>query len=225
MRAVILDFDGLILQTEYAGFASLQALFSSRGAEYHLTDYHHIVGTTNDAHDPFTLLEQRTGRPWDRTELASERSTHEERMNRNLRPLPGVLELLDQTDALGWPLAVASSSTHDWVDNHLRRIGLYERFSTIVCRGDAPAPKPAPDLYLEAIRRLGVAPDRAIAFEDSYNGSIAAKRAGLHCVAVPHDLTRTQDFSHCDLVIESLTGLRLQRLAQRFGPAIDGERN
>lgn len=217
LHAAILDFDGLIMQTEYAGFASLQALFAAHGTEYHLSDYHHIVGTTNEANDPFALLEQRTGRTFDRARLAAERSAHEDHLNRDLAPLPGVLAVLDQADALGWALGIASSSTHDWVDRHLRRADLFDRFSTVVCRGDAPAPKPAPDLYLEATSRLGIAPDRCIAFEDSYNGSIAAKRAGLRCVAVPHDLTRSQDFSHCDLIVDSLAEIDLGQLSERFG--------
>jgi HAD superfamily hydrolase (TIGR01509 family) len=216
MRAALLDFDGLILQTEASGFASLQAIFAERGATYHLAEYLQIVGTTNDALDPYRLLEQRTGRTWDRAALMAERSAHEERLNASLAPLPGVVALLDQAVALGWKLAVVSSSSHDWVDRHLRRLGLFDRFAAVVCRGDAPKVKPAPDLYLETLRRLDVRAAEAVAFEDSYNGSLAAKRAGLRCVAVPHALTRSQDFSHCDLIVDSLAVIDLATLDRRF---------
>ena len=216
MRAALLDFDGLILQTEASGFASLQALFADRGATYHLAEYLQIVGTTNDVLDPYRLLEERTGRPWDRAALMAERSAHEERLNAALAPLPGVGALLDQAATLGWQLAVVSSSSHAWVDRHLRRLGFFERFAAILCRGDAPQVKPAPDLYLEALRRLGVGAAEAVAFEDSYNGSLAAKRAGLRCVAVPHALTRGQDLSHCDLVVDSLSEIDLATFARRF---------
>lgn len=216
MRAALLDFDGLILQTEASGFASLQALFADRGATYHLAEYLQIVGTTNDVLDPYRLLEERTGRPWDRAALMAERSAHEERLNAALAPLPGVGALLDQAATLGWQLAVVSSSSHAWVDRHLRRLGFFERFAAILCRGDAPQVKPAPDLYLEALRRLGVGAAEAVAFEDSYNGSLAAKRAGLRCVAVPHALTRGQDLSHCDLVVDSLAEIDLATFARRF---------
>lgn len=213
MPAALLDFDGLILQTEASGFASLRLLFAARGVEYHLADYLHIVGTTNEANDPYALLARRTGRTEDRGALMAERSAHEERLNADLVPLPGVVALLDQAAALGWQLAVVSSSSHDWVDRHLRRIGLLGRFATVVCRGDAPQAKPAPDLYLEALRRLGLGATEAVAFEDSYNGSLAAARAGLRCIAVPHELTRGQDFSHCSRVVGSLAEVDLRALA------------
>lgn len=216
MRAALLDFDGLILQTEASGFASLQALFTARGATYHLAEYIQIVGTSNDVLDPYRLLEERTSRTWDRAALQAERSAHEERLNADLLPLPGVVALLDAAAARGWSLAVVSSSPHYWVAGHLHRLGLFARFAAIVCRGDAPQVKPAPDLYLEAIRRLGVSADEAVAFEDSYNGSLAAKRAGLRCVAVPHQLTRGQDFSHCDQIVESLAAVDLAELARGF---------
>lgn len=216
MPAVLLDFDGLILQTEASGFASLQALFSARGATYTLADYLQIVGTSSGVLDPFFLLEQRTGRTWDRSAFDAERTAHEARLNAPLAPLPGVLTLLDAASACGWALAVVSSSPHGWVDGHLHRLGLFRRFTTIVARGDAPQVKPAPDLYLEALRRLDIPALEAVAFEDSYNGSLAAKRAGLRCVAVPHELTRGQDFSHCDLVVDSLTAIDLAALAERL---------
>ena len=213
MRAALLDFDGLILQTETSGFASLRALFAARGAIYTLADYLQIVGTSNDVLDPFRLLEERTGRTWDRATLAAERSAHEARLNAHLTPLPGVVALLETAAARGWALAVVSSSPHDWVGGHLRRLGLVARFTAIICRGDAPRVKPAPDLYFEALRQLAVTATDAVAFEDSYNGSLAAKCAGLRCVAVPHELTRGQDFSHCDLVVGSLAGFDLAAFA------------
>ncbi len=217
MPAALLDFDGLILQTEASGYASLRAIFAARGAEYQLEEYLQIVGTTNEVLDPFGLLEERTGRAWDRAALRAERTAHEEHLNAALTPLPGVVALLDQAAALGWQLAVVSSSTHDWVDRHLRRVGLFARFATVVARGDAPRVKPAPDLYLEALRRLDTAAAEAVAFEDSYNGSLAANRAGLRCVAVPHELTRGQDFSHCDLVVESLAAVDLSVVSRNLG--------
>ncbi len=219
MRAALLDFDGLILQTEASNYAALQAIFRAHGAVYRLEEYLQIVGTTNEALDPFLLLEQRTGRACDRAAFQAERSARETHLNAALQPLPGVVDLLDAAADRGWRLAVASSSSHDWVDRHLGRLGLFERFDAIICRGDAPQVKPAPDLYLEALRRLGVAPHEGIAFEDSYNGSLAAKRAGLRCVAVPHELTRSQDFSHCDLIVDSLATVDLAALSLKFANA------
>jgi HAD superfamily hydrolase (TIGR01509 family) len=212
MLAALLDFDGLILQTEASGYAALQSLFAARGVEYRLDEYLQIVGTTNEVLDPFALLAQRTGRTEERAALVAERAAVEDRLNATLAPLPGVVALLDQAAALGWTIAVVSSSTHDWVERHLRRVGLHDRLRSRICRGDAPRAKPAPDLYLEALRRLDLNARDAVAFEDSYNGSIAAVRAGIRCIAVPHALTRGQDFSHCERVVASLAEIDLASL-------------
>ena len=214
--AAFLDFDGLILETETSGFLSLQEVFRSRGADYDLADYLQIVGTHYSIDEAVELLDRRTGRAWDRAAIVAERSAHEERLNAALAPLPGVRELIATVRTRGWKLGVVSSSSHDWVDRHLRHHGLLACFDTIVCRGDALRVKPAPDLYLEALRRFGVAPAEAVAFEDSHNGSLAAKWAGLHCVAVPGAITRTQDFTHCDLVVDTLTGFNLDILEQQL---------
>ena len=107
-----------------------------------------------------------------------------------------------------------------WVRDHLVRHALLSSFDTLVCREDVPRVKPAPDLYLEAISRLGLAADQVIAFEDSHNGSLAAKRAGLWCIAVPNEITATQDFSHADGQLDSLAGIDLAGLAGRFGLAV-----
>ena len=212
MPAALLDFDGLILQTEASGYAVLRALFAARGVEYRLDEYLQIVGTTNEVLDPFDLLARRTGRTEERAALVAERAAVEDRLNAALSPLPGVVALLDQAATLGWSLAVVSSSTHDWVERHLRHVGLHDRLRSRICRGDAPRAKPAPDLYLEALRRLGLSARDAVAFEDSYNGSIAAVRAGIRCIAVPHALTRGQDFSHCERIVASLSEIDLASL-------------
>lgn len=222
LRAAILDFDGLILDTESHGFASLRDLFHARGAEYALADYHRIVGTHSNVQDLVDLLVARSGRPCTREEFEDDRERREDALNAGLAPLPGVVELLAGARARGWKLAVASSSSHQWVDPKLRDRGLFAAFDTIVCRGDAPRAKPAPDLYLEALRRLGVTAGEAVAFEDSHNGSLAAKRAGLWCVAVPGPITRTQDFSHCDRAVASLAGLDLAALERDLGPSPRG---
>lgn len=217
LRAAILDFDGLVLDTESAGFASLRDLFAARGADYTLADYGRIVGTHNSVQELVDLLVMRSGRACTVAEFEAERSARESERGAGLAPLPGVLDLLAGARARRWKLAVASSSSHGWVDRHLHAHGLFAEFDTVVCRGDAPRAKPEPDLYLEALRRLGVTAGEAVAFEDSYNGSLAAKRAGLWCVAVPGPVTRWQDFSHCDRRVETLAGLDLDELTRAFG--------
>ncbi len=216
LRALLLDFDGLILDTESSCFAAWQALFEEHGHVYSLADYLVIVGTTNAARDPALLLSARTGRAHDRETLRLRLRELEHARNHALVPLPGVIDLLDQARRLGLRLAVASSSSRPWVEGHLREQGLFDRFEVLVNRSETLRPKPEPDIYLEALRLLGLRADEALAIEDSYNGSLAAKRAGLRCVAVPNEITRTQDFSHVDLRLDTLAGLDLRDLLRRF---------
>lgn len=217
IRALILDFDGLILDTESSCFAAWQALFAEHGQTYALDDYLVIVGTTNAARDPLTLLAERSGRAHDRDAVRTRLSELERARNHALQPLPGVVELLDQAEALGLRLAVASSSSRGWVEGHLRAQGLYARFEFLVNRSETLRPKPEPDIYLEALRLLGLAGDEALAIEDSFNGSLAAKRAGLRCLAVPNAITRSQDFAHADLRRDTLAGLDLAALLRELG--------
>jgi HAD superfamily hydrolase (TIGR01509 family) len=212
IRALIFDFDGLILDTETSCFGAWQALFAEHGQVYALEDYLLIVGTTNATRDPMLLLGERSGRTHDRDELRARLSALERARNGTLAPLPGVVAMLDQARALGLKLAVASSSSRGWVEGHLRTQGLFDRFDAVVNRSETLRPKPEPDIYLEALRQLDVRAYEALALEDSYNGSLAAKRAGLRCLAVPNNITRTQDFAHVDLRRDTLAGLDLAAL-------------
>jgi len=216
LRAAIFDFDGVILDTESAGFETLRRIFAAHGASYTLADYLHVVGTHNTTPALLHLLEERSGQRLAPAAFEAARQAHETVLNANLTVLPGVLDLLDAARRTGLKLGVASSSSHNWVDGLLQRHGLFARFDAVVCRGDAPRAKPEPDLYLEALRRLGVAADEAVAFEDSYNGSLAAKRAGLWCVAVRNAITRSQDFAHCDCIVDSLAGFDLAGISRRL---------
>jgi putative hydrolase of the HAD superfamily len=210
--SLIFDFDGLILETESAYFSSWQTAFRSQGHDYTLLDYHGIVGS---AESPLALFEARCG-PGDFSAIHEQRRRHHRALIAALGVQPGVVELLDQAGARGFRIAIASSSPRAWVRELLQTHGLLDRFETIVCFEDVARVKPEPDLYLEALRRLGVAAHEAIAFEDSHNGSLAAKRAGLWCAAVPTPITETQDFSHVDVRLKTLAGLDLEKLLARF---------
>ena len=126
--------------------------------------------------------------------------------------LPGVVELLDQAEALGLAKAVASSSPISWVGRHLDRLGIIERFAAVRTQDDVHRTKPWPDVFLAAATALQVRPERAVVFEDSRNGVLAAKEAGMFCVAVPNRITEGMDFSDADLVVSSLADVDLAAL-------------
>ena len=131
--------------------------------------------------------------------------------------MPGVRERIGEAKARGMKVGVASSSTRRWVGGHLERLAFLEVFDAVTCREDGMRAKPAPDLYLAAVDALGVAPEEAIAIEDSRNGIAAAKAAGLRCVAVPNELTSEQDLSAADVVLRSLEEMPLDAILARLG--------
>jgi beta-phosphoglucomutase-like phosphatase (HAD superfamily) len=114
---------------------------------------------------------------------------------------------------------VASSSTRDWVGGHLARLGILNRFECVRCRDDVAKAKPAPDLYIAVLECLGVSAADAVAIEDSPNGVIAAKRAGMRCVAIPNTITASLDLSQADLLLRALSDLTLAELLHRLDPA------
>ncbi|MCX6952198.1 MAG: HAD-IA family hydrolase [Verrucomicrobia bacterium] len=120
------------------------------------------------------------------------------------------------SDDRGLPVCLASNSPHSWCDVHLARLGLFDRFSFLACREDAPSPKPEPDLYKLVLNRFGLRGHEAIAFEDSHTGSLAAKRANLWTVACPGPSTAHHDFAHVDLRVTSLAEVTLDGLITRF---------
>jgi HAD superfamily hydrolase (TIGR01509 family) len=134
--------------------------------------------------------------------------------------MPGVERCLVEARALGIPVAVASSSSRDWVEGHLARVGLRAAFDAVFCKDDVPAVKPEPDLYLAALRAFGVPPRVALAFEDSANGVTAAKRAGMVCAAIPTEVTRGLRFEQADLRLSSLEdALPLSDFLKTLAPA------
>jgi HAD superfamily hydrolase (TIGR01509 family) len=216
LHAVVFDFDGLVIDTEWCEYATAAAIFAEHGVELSLDLWRTFIGTTDHPHWA-DILEADLGRPVDRAELVPRRRLANWECARGLEPLPGVIELMDALVAAGVPIAVASSSPADWVVAHLEERGLLDRMVT-VCSGDeVPRTKPDPALYLLAVSRLGVPASGVVAVEDSVHGVAAARSAGLRAVAVPSSLTSGMDFSSADLVVESCAELDPTVLAGLVG--------
>ncbi len=214
--ALVLDFDGLILDTETCTYEAVVAIFAEHGLTVDLAWWHSILGTANHVHWADVLAEQ-VGRPVDREALIADREARRLPPIRALPPCDGVVDLLDAAAAAGVATAVASSSAASWVVPHLERLGLADRFTAIVTRddvgGDHRRTKPAPDLFLIAADRVRAAPRGCVVLEDSPNGVAAARAAGMAVVAVPGPMTAGLDFADADLVVPTLAGLDLRRLA------------
>jgi len=214
IRAFVFDFDGLILDTESPMRRSWQEVFGEHGLVLPDRTWAMLLGSSVDPPELYEFLESHLGHPVDRAELRERRMKRELELLDENSPLPGVRELIHETQRAGLRRAVASSSDHAWVDGLLQKHRLLSMFDEVVCSDDVVRIKPSPDLYLEAVRRLGVLPNEAIAFEDSLHGVVAAKKAGLLCVAVPHPIARCLAFDEADLVVSSIGD---RSLAQYLG--------
>ncbi len=217
IKALIFDFDGLILDTEWPDYLSWQRVYRQHGCELAVTDWGQIVGGDAESDfDPYVHLETLCGQPIDRDEIwISRRKEYLEDLDQQ-EVLPGVLSLLEDSERLGLQRAVASSSPENWVRGHLARLGLYQRFEAIKTADDVQQIKPNPELYLAALGALGVAADEAIVFEDSPNGVTAARAAGIFCVAVPTQVTAQLQLDHADLRLGSLAEMPLVELIQHI---------
>ena len=206
IEAVILDFDGLILDTETPFRRSWEEIYAEHGLTVPPTVWAELIGSSADPSEAYDLLERHLGRAIDHGAIRERRTVRELEFLKDEAVMPGVRELIEDATARGVRLAIASSSEREWVVGHLEGIGLSESFEAIACAEDVAATKPAPDLYEAVLASLDVLPDRAIAFEDSAHGVAAAKAAGLFCVAVPNRITRHLAFPAADRVVETLAG-------------------
>jgi HAD superfamily hydrolase (TIGR01509 family) len=204
LPALLLDFDGVLVDTEWAIYQAWRRTFQAHGHELPLEVYTRCIGSDFATWSPRAHLEDLTGLAFDWHDLDTRRQREIMADLDGAGPMHGAGELLDLMPAAGLVAAVVSSSSHAWVDGWLEKLGLHGRFATTVCRGDAPRIKPAPDLFLEAASRLGTVPGDCLVIEDSLNGVHAAKAAGMRVWAVPNRVTSCLDFSSADRVFGSL---------------------
>ncbi len=202
--AVLFDFDGVLVDTEWAIHQSWRRMFEAHSHDLPLEIYTRCIGSDFATWSPKTHLEELTGLAFDWHDLDARRQEEIMAELNGAGPMHGVVEVLGKLPSAGLAAAVVSSSSHRWVDGWLEKLGLQGHFATTVCRGDAPRIKPAPDLFLEAARRLDVAPRDCLVIEDSANGLIAAKEAGMRVWAVPNRVTECLDFSQADRIFRSL---------------------
>lgn len=212
IRALVFDFDGLILETEGPIYQSWADLYAAYGLTLPLSTWVTIIGTNEGPFDPAEELERRVGKKLDWSVLEPQRRAHERMLLQVEVPMPGVVDYLTDAHRLGLRIGLASSSPGSWVKNHLARLGLIDYFDSLRTQEHVALTKPDPALYLAVLDDLGIVPRQALALEDSPNGIRAAKRAGMFCVAVPSPLTRTLDLSEADVVLDSLTSLSLESL-------------
>jgi HAD superfamily hydrolase (TIGR01509 family) len=207
IEAVVFDLDGLLLDSEQVWDDVRERLTRERGGRWH-------EGATSDMMGMSSLewsryMHERLGVPESPDEINAEVVRRMLESYRERLPLlPGAIEAVRR---LGdrWPLALASSSNRELIDLALEVAGVAADFSVTVSSEEVARGKPAPDVYLEAVRRLSVPSERAAAVEDSHNGILSARAAGLRVIAVPnaHFPPRPEALDEADAVLSSLEEL------------------
>jgi HAD superfamily hydrolase (TIGR01509 family) len=196
VEAVIFDMDGLLLDSEAVYIVAMQQAARAMGRDVPIELCHAMAGVPS--YERYRMVQAHCGTGLDIDELHGHFGANIRRLLAESLPLkPGVIEMLDFLDEAGLPRAVASSARRATIENHLGKAGLLARLTTFAGRDDVERPKPHPDVYLEAARRLGVAPGRCVAFEDSSVGVMAAHAAGTIAFMVPDILEPTPEARAC----------------------------
>lgn len=203
--AVIFDNDGLLLDTESVWTRAEQDLFERRGLEFTPAHKRELVGTS--AEIAGGILERRLGEPGRAAQLIDElNELVVAELEHGVEAMIGARDLLHSLKRRGTPLGLVSNSPLVFVRRSLEIAGFQDRFDVILSAHEVAAPKPAPDPYLEACRRLGVEPGpEVVALEDSPTGVAAARAAGLTVIGVP-----------------SLDGIELEEAHEIAGSLLDG---
>src|SRR6267154_1663677 len=212
------DWSSDVCSSDLPVYRSWLEVYQAHGEELPFERWVQIVGSTTTGFHPQHHLEERLGRALPK-EVLDRRIGRRTELVLAQKLLPGVVSQIDQAKAKGLKVGVASSSTAEWVRGHLARLGILEKFDCLRCRDDVANAKPEPDLYIAVLDCLGVTAAEAFAIEDSPNGVMAAKRAGLRCVAIPNSITAKLDLSGADVVLRSLAELTLADLVQKIDAA------
>ena len=204
-QGIIFDFDGVLVDTEWAIYQSWVKLFEREGQQISIETYSPCLGAGYSHWNPADYLESLTGKSYNWEAETPARQAMLEADLERMGLMPGAQELLDWCCQHHIPMAVASSSSRRWVAGWLQKLGIMEMFNGVFTRTDGYPVKPDPALFLAAQNCIGVPAEQCIIIEDSENGTISAQRANIPCVAIPNRMTRFSDFSRATCVMESLS--------------------
>jgi putative hydrolase of the HAD superfamily len=207
IKAVIFDFDGLILDTETAWYEAYKETMGFYKSDLPLEQFVKCIGT--DDTELHQFFKKQLGESYNIEEIeARAKNLHKIKM-KTTQAREGVKDYLEEAKKIGYKIALASSSTKNWVTHYLGELELLNYFEVIITGDDVDKVKPAPDLYLKTIEVLNIHSTEAVTFEDSLNGLQSALNAGLKCVIVPNPVTEDLVFKNHHLRLKSMVEMSL----------------
>lgn len=205
IRAVLFDMDGVLVNTEPVHYRMWKEAFYNRGLEVSYDVYKGCIGTTDNY--LMDLIWEHYGRDFrGDKKLLEERMAIEERVPKeeSYPEMPGVREMLRGLHAAGFLLAIASSSPVSRIETAVDHLGVRQYFSLLNSGENVARSKPAPDIYLDTAKKLGVEPAECVVLEDSENGTLAAVSAGMTCVGLRNPDSGDQNLERAKAVIREL---------------------
>jgi HAD superfamily hydrolase (TIGR01509 family) len=215
IEAVVFDLDGVLLDSEQLWDEIREQLAKERGGRWHDRAQRDMMGMSSREWSRY--MHETIGLPESPEDINREVVERLAAAYREQLPvIPGAREAVERL-AARWPLGLASSSNRELIDLALELLGVRHLFKATVSSEEVARGKPAPDVYLEAARRLGVDPAHTAAIEDSHNGILAAKAAGMRVIAIPnrHFPPDERALEQADLVLDSPAGLTAEPVEPR----------
>lgn len=216
IQGIIFDFDGLICDTESTELRAWEKLYEDYDVPFPFEEYQKTIGAVHNDETPLWLLKKSLNDQINLSDAKAKLHQYHKELN-EIEPLrPGVLDYLQDAKIMGLKIGLASSSPLSWVGFHLDRLGIREYFECIKTYEDVHQTKPDPQLFLLTLACLNLAATKTIALEDSINGVLAAKSAGLITIVVPNAVTSRFTFENADLILTSLEEKPLEKLIAIF---------
>ncbi len=215
LKALVIDFDGTMIDSESLWHKAYDVwLKKHHGHEFPLELF--IRNAGSDGREVFAELERRIGHEVDWKEMQDWSYQQVHHWADMLEPMPGVVELLKAAKDRGLKISTGTSSRAFRVIAQLERLELMPYFDALSTVDLVEHAKPHPDIFLKAAELLEVEPHECLVIEDSANGVLAATRAGMRCLIVPNDITRSMDFSGAYQVLNSLEEIDLQAIMRDY---------
>ena len=206
IRAVIFDMDGVLVDSEPLHFEAARLVLARHGVCFTEAENQEFLGVT--AHETYATLRARHGLAVPEDQLVDAYAAELIRLiPTQVRPMAGVPEVLERLRAAGFRLGLASSAERVVISATLAGLGVADLFEVVVAGTDVGRGKPAPDIFLQCARRLGVPASACFVIEDSRNGVLAARAAGMRCAAIPCSATAEHDLSAATCRLPSLLAL------------------